>query len=136
MLVIGGLIAVASLVGTAIVASGESLTPEMILLIFAIGSVPAAAGAALIFAAFKVRPREGAIPEGAGGPPRWTGPSIALFAIGLLILAPSGLCTGLGLLFTLADLSAAGIVLTVGGIPIALGAALVYAGLKLRRADD
>jgi hypothetical protein len=72
--------------------------------------------------------------------PRWTGISIALFVIGLLIVVPSGLCTALGLVFALSpygltDVSMLGLVLTVGGIPLALGAVLVWAGLKARRRD-
>jgi hypothetical protein len=73
--------------------------------------------------------------QGAG---RWTGASIALFVLGLLILLPSGLCTaifgaaslieGLGT----ADLSALFAVLLTGGIPAAIGAALVYAAFKIR----
>jgi hypothetical protein len=69
--------------------------------------------------------------------PRWTGLSIALFVIGLLILVPSGLCTGLGLLFALSPygLSEPSVlltVLTIGGVPMALGAVLVWAGIKAR----
>jgi len=72
--------------------------------------------------------------------PRWNAVSIAIFVIGLLILIPSGLCTGLGLLFALspygiADRSMVGLILTIGGLPILIGAALVYAGLKSRRHD-
>jgi hypothetical protein len=73
-------------------------------------------------------------------PLRWTGLAIALFVIGLLILVPSGLCTGLGLLFALspdglAAPSMFALVVTFGGVPMALGAVLVYAGLKSRRRD-
>ena len=69
--------------------------------------------------------------------PRWTGISIALFVIGLLILVPSGLCTGLGLLFALSpygltEPSLLLTVLTIGGVPTALGAVLVWAGIKAR----
>lgn len=71
---------------------------------------------------------------------RWTAGAVALFVIGLLILIPSGLCTGLiGILSLLDNATDFGeflvIVLPVGGIPMAIGAALVYAGLKLRRRD-
>jgi hypothetical protein len=71
--------------------------------------------------------------------PRWTAGSMALFVIGLLILIPSGLCTALlGGWMVLTSLSTVGIspvftVLIFGGIPMALGASLVYAGLNSRR---
>lgn len=85
--------------------------------------------------------------------PRWTGVSIALFVIGLLILVPSGLCSGMVLLSMLGSLPgypAPGIgpdhalslffgnlyiVLIFGGVPMALGAVLVYSGLKSRRRE-
>ena len=73
------------------------------------------------------------------GTPHWTAASIALFVLGLLILVPSGLCTALvgGSIFVdglaSADLSGIGVVLIYGGIPAAMGAALLYAALKLRR---
>jgi hypothetical protein len=75
------------------------------------------------------------------GKPRWTGIAIALFVLGLLILVPSGLCTALiGLPFAFsslgdADSQMASMILLFGGVPMALGAALVYAGLKSRRHD-
>ena len=83
----------------------------------------------------------------------WTFVSVALFVIGLLILVPSGLCTGLALLsligsvagFTglgLGPIGAANaffgsvtIILMFGGVPMALGALLMYSGLKARRRD-
>jgi len=86
-----------------------------------------------------------------GTRPRWTGASVALIVIGLLILIPSGLCTGLALLsmigsvagFTGLGLSPIGaanaffgsltIILIFGGVPMALGAMLMYSGLKARR---
>ena len=73
--------------------------------------------------------------------PRWTGGAIALFVVGLLILVPSGLCTVLiGLPFAFSSLGGSGsqmvsMILVFGGVPMALGAALVYAGLKSRRHD-
>ena len=72
--------------------------------------------------------------------PHWTVASVALFVIGLLIVVPSGLCTALGLTYVIStlrggDVSMAMMVATIGGIPTALGAALVYAGLKSRRRD-
>jgi hypothetical protein len=87
------------------------------------------------------------------GERRWTFVSVALFVIGLLILIPSGLCTGLALLsmigsvagFTGLGLSPIGaanaffgsltIILMFGGVPMALGALLMYSGLKARRRD-
>lgn len=74
------------------------------------------------------------------GKPRWTGIAIALFVVGLLVLIPSGLCTGLGMIFALSpygrqDPSMVLMVLTFGAVPMAMGAALVYAGLKSRRRD-
>ena len=71
-----------------------------------------------------------------GGKPRWTLTSIALFVIGLLILVPAGLCTlFLGTLFLMDPSDASGFVgaiLVFGGVPIALGAMLIWAGLKSR----
>jgi hypothetical protein len=72
---------------------------------------------------------------------RWTGISIALFVIGLLILVPSGLCTALvGLPFAFGGFAAGDSemmfnILMIGIVPMAIGAALVYAGLKSRRRD-
>ena len=73
------------------------------------------------------------------GKPRWTVVSIALFVIGLLILVPSGLCTALiGLPFAFGGFADGDSrmmfnILMLGGVPMALGAVLVYAGLKSRR---
>ena len=77
--------------------------------------------------------------------PRWPGIGIALFVIGLLILIPAGLCTVLVGGFSLIEgisqgdfatlMSSLGIVLIVGGLPTAVGAVLVWAGLKMRRRD-
>jgi hypothetical protein len=66
--------------------------------------------------------------------PRWTAVSIALFVIGLLILVPSGLCTALVGILTLVEGDPSGIVLALmfGGVPMAVGAALVWAGFKAR----
>lgn len=59
-----------------------------------------------------------------------------MFVIGLLILIPSGLCTAvLGGSRATADISTVFAILIFGGIPMALGAALVYAGLNSRRRD-
>jgi hypothetical protein len=72
--------------------------------------------------------------------PRWTAGAVAVFALGLLIFIPSGLCTGIiGVLSLFDSATDFGeflvIVLPVGGLPMVIGAALVYAGLKLRRRD-
>ena len=71
--------------------------------------------------------------------PHWPGIGIALFVIGLLIVVPSGLCTALGLLFALSpygmEASILPMVLTFGGVPMAVGALLVWAGWKTRRRD-
>ena len=66
----------------------------------------------------------------------WTAGGIALFAIGLLIAIPSGLCTmvlGLPIMFsTPNDLP---MVLLFGGLPFVIGFALILIGLNLRRRD-
>jgi len=72
--------------------------------------------------------------------PHWTVASVALFVIGLLILLLSGLCTAWGLVFAIGalavgDVSLLAVVLIVGGVPLALGIALVLWGLRLRRRD-
>ena len=72
--------------------------------------------------------------------PRWTGAAIALFSIGLLILIPSGLCTGAFGIGALVDtLSSNGsdsgiliMALIVGGPFILLGALLMRTGLRER----
>ena len=67
--------------------------------------------------------------------------SIALFILGLLILVPSGLCTAvLGGSIILeglphGDLSGIPIVLIYGGVPVAMGAVLVWGAFKARRRD-
>lgn len=74
--------------------------------------------------------------------PKWTGWAVTLFAIGLLILIPSGLCTGImgvGALYE--GLSGNGSdatgffteVLAFGGPFIAVGIGLVMAGLSIRK---
>jgi hypothetical protein len=62
--------------------------------------------------------------------PSWPGASLALFILGLCILVPSGLCTAiaivaypLGVLFFL----------MFGGIPMAMGGALIWGALRARR---
>ena len=75
--------------------------------------------------------------------PRWTFISVALFILGLLILVPSGLCTVIfgGLILIEPDgspgelLSIALMVLMFGVVPMAVGALLVWAGLKARARD-
>ena len=65
----------------------------------------------------------------------WTFISIALFVLGLLILIPSGLCTAVMGAFMFAespDASGVMILLMFGGIPMAAGAVLIWAGLKAR----
>jgi hypothetical protein len=73
---------------------------------------------------------------------RWGGVSVALLIIGLLILVPSGLCTGLfglgvlGSFLTgnVADaMSTGGMVAVIGGIPVVIGGVLVFAAFRLRK---
>jgi hypothetical protein len=70
----------------------------------------------------------------------WTVASVALLVIGLLIVVPSGLCTALGLTYVIStqrggDVSMAMMIVTMGGIPLAFGTALIFIGLKVRRRD-
>jgi hypothetical protein len=75
--------------------------------------------------------------------PRWTFISLALLILGLLILVPSGLCTVIFGGLILAEpggspgelLSIALMVLMFGVVPMAVGALLVWAGLKARPRD-
>ena len=75
------------------------------------------------------------------GRPRWGAVSIALFVLGLLILVPSGLCTlvlGGSIIaegLPHGDFSAIPIVLIYGGVPVAMGAAVVWVAFKARRRD-
>ena len=73
----------------------------------------------------------------------WTALSLVIFVVGLLILIPSGLCTGLfglGYLFSGGNLDETLSMLTtvamVGGIPMLIGFFMVRAGLALRRKDE
>jgi hypothetical protein len=75
-------------------------------------------------------------------PPRWGALAITLLVIGLLILIPSGLCTGIFGVGALYDMftssSSEGLsifmeALIIGGIPLAIGGALVYTAFKVRR---
>lgn len=72
---------------------------------------------------------------------RWTGSAIALVVIGLLILVPSGLCTGVFGIGALLDFGAGqgyevvmlvGALL-IGGPFIVLGTLLIRTGLRERR---
>ena len=66
---------------------------------------------------------------------RWTFISVALFVIGLLIIIPAGLCTAVMGAFMFAespDASGLMLLLMFGGIPMAAGAVLIWAGLKAR----
>jgi hypothetical protein len=75
--------------------------------------------------------------------PRWTFISVALFILGLLILVPSGLCTAVfGGMILVEPGGSAGellsivlMVLMFGVVPMAVGALLVWAGLKARPRD-
>jgi len=80
-------------------------------------------------------------PQARKNRPRWTAVSLGLFVLGLLILVPSGLCTAVlgGSIIAEGlphgDLSGIPIVLIYGGVPIAMGAVLVWGALKARRRD-
>lgn len=141
LLVIGLLILVPSGLCTVAVAIEDSSGLDVLGLILAVAAVPMGIGAALIYAALKIRPRpqqEQVRTLDGEKPPRWTGVSIAFFIVGLLILVPSGLCTALlGVATLIEDSDPAGVfaVLLYGALPLALGAALVYAGFNMRRRD-
>lgn len=74
-----------------------------------------------------------------GKRPPWTGAALALFVIGLLILIPSGLCTGIFGLIALSQGLGADMVgflleaLVFGGPFILVGGGLVYAAYQLRK---
>lgn len=136
LFVLGLLILVPAGLCAVFVAAEESSDPDVLVLILAFSGIPIVAGIALVYAALKVRPSGSADPSQNAG--RWTGASIALFVLGLLILLPSGLCTAIfgvaalneGLSTT--DLDGLFAVLLTGGIPATIGAALVYAAFKIR----
>jgi hypothetical protein len=74
--------------------------------------------------------------------PHWSALAVVLLVIGLLILIPSGLCTGIfgfgALLDMFTSSSSEGFsilleALLLGGIPVAIGGALVYAAFRVRR---
>lgn len=78
----------------------------------------------------------------AGRKRQWGALSVTLMVIGLLILIPSGLCTGIFGIGALYDMftssSDEGLsilmeALPIGGIPLAIGGILVYAGFQARR---
>jgi hypothetical protein len=79
-------------------------------------------------------------PQPPKGRLRWTFISVALFVLGLLIIIPSGLCTAVMGSFMVAenpnpDPSGILLLLLFGGIPMAAGAVLMWAGLKARTRD-
>ena len=141
LFVLGLLIVVPAGLCVVAIAVEEGLgDPEFFFIALVTGGIPLAGGIGLIYAALKMRHRGGDNPQSVPtGTPHWTAASIALFVLGLLILVPSGLCTALvgGSIFVdglaSADLSGIFVVLIYGGIPAAMGAALLYAALKLRR---
>jgi len=76
------------------------------------------------------------------GRPHWGAGAVALLVIGLLILIPSGLCTGIfgvGALYDMITSSSSegfsilAEALLFGGIPIAIGGLLVFAGFRMRK---
>jgi len=78
------------------------------------------------------------------GRTHWGAGAIALLVIGLLILIPSGLCTGIlgigAIVTSFINPNAAGgalaslpMILFVGGIPAAIGGFLVFAGFRMRK---
>ena len=62
--------------------------------------------------------------------PSWPGASLALFILGLCILVPSGLCTAIAIVGYPPMIFVA---LMLGGIPMAMGAALIWGALRARR---
>lgn len=82
-------------------------------------------------------------PSAPRGALHWTALAITVFVIGLLILVPSGLCTGIfGIGMAVDAFNGDGFdsgilveILLIGGIPMAIGYGLVRAGLSLRKRD-
>ena len=73
----------------------------------------------------------------------WTALSLVIFVVVLLILIPSGLCTGVfGIAYLFSGgnldetLSMLTTVVMVGGIPMLIGFFMVWSGLALRRKDE
>jgi hypothetical protein len=92
-----------------------------------------AAGVALAIAGFMLARRKRAASQEEEAPPRWNIVSAALFVIGLLVIVPSGLCSGVLLVSSGGGLFI--FALIYGGVPIAIGATLVAIGLTTRRSD-
>lgn len=76
--------------------------------------------------------------------PHWSALAITLLVIGLVILIPSGLCTGVMGAGALLEAFSSGssdsggflsMVLFVGGPFVLVGAALVYAAFKVRKGN-
>ena len=61
--------------------------------------------------------------------PSWPGASLALFILGLCILVPTGLCTAIAIVVYPLGILA---FLIVGGIPMAMGGALMWGALRAR----
>ena len=71
-------------------------------------------------------------------PQRRTVGAIVLICLGLLLLVPSGLCTGVMGLFDLFGKGGGGLLilaLVYGGLPLTLGAVLLVLGLNLPRRE-
>jgi hypothetical protein len=115
------------------------VNPYALLIVLIVGGVPMLAGLGLMGAAWAVHRRYVPRPQTAGFPrrARWSGFSLSLFVVGLLIFAPAGLYMALVLPNAFVTLGAFGFVpqLLLGGVPMVLGAALAYAGLKSRQQD-
>lgn len=81
-------------------------------------------------------------PPAPPGRPHWGAGAGVLVAIGLLILIPSGLCTGIfgiGAIYDMITTSSGegfsilAEAVLIGGIPIAIGGLLVFAGFRIRK---
>jgi len=84
------------------------------------------------------------VPPLPSGKPKWRAGAVAMLVVGLLILIPSGLCTGIfgvGAIYDMVTSSSnEGLsilleALMFGGIPLAIGGLLVLAAFKMRRSD-
>jgi hypothetical protein len=77
------------------------------------------------------------------GPPRKFGRGFAMICAGLLVLVPSGLCTGVVSVVSLVgvignspsgyEIGVFWMSLMIGGAPILLGIALIFVGMRLNR---